>query len=341
MKYLSVKISWRNIRFRMGITLLILASVLILARLAYAQEKYQLAMEVTVVKADGSPYRAADGWLLLKENEREAPATRVALNGNGQAKFNMPVYGSTGTLSLAEVSGEVPLSWVENQNQTITLIVDGGILKTGSSMGGGMDREQPPASKQSDTPAVNYNLSIEGKVTDKDGNPGAVMSVILRTDAGEVFETETDITGKFLLEASTNSEQGMISVKSAFNEDMIYGQMALTWAAGGGGEKKLVADLVMNKDGRMTVQGGGTEFPLPDEPGNDEIQSELPSLPTATPPATDITTTVVLPVDATPSPAPDGDNDATTMVVIVVMGILGVSLTIGGILFVFKNNHWL
>lgn len=339
MKHLSVKIPWRNIGFCMGITLLILASILILARLAYAQEKYQLIMEVTVVKADGSPYRAADGWLLLKENEREAPATRVALNGNGQAKFSMPVYGSTGTLSLAEVSGEVPLSWAENQNQTITLIVDGGILKTGNSIEG-MEREQPPASKQSSDPAVNYNLSIEGKVTDKDGNPGAVMSVILRTDTGEVFETETDITGKFLLEASTNSEQGMITVKSAFNEDMIYGQMALTWAAGGGGEKKLVADLVMDKDGEMTVQGGGTEFPLPDEPGNDEIQSELPSLPTATPPATvDVTTTVVLPVDATPSPTPSEDNGAT-MVVVVVMGILGVSLTIGGILFVFKNNNW-
>ena len=184
-----------------------------------------------------------------------------------------------------------------------------------------------------------YNLTIEGQVTNANtGVPKAFVNVSLKTNQGEQMTVQADGTGHFTMIGVVRGDSGQLFVKSAFAENVVFGQMSLSWSAGGYGDKHLAADLVVGNDGEMTVKDGGTEAPLPNEPATGG-----PTLPTVTPSIAQTNTppSSTPPGAATPEPAEEETGGGNGLVIVLgVIGLLmGVALIGGGVWWLKKGKQ--
>ncbi|MCG3211843.1 MAG: hypothetical protein FOGNACKC_05489 [Anaerolineae bacterium] len=208
----------------------------------------------------------------------------------------------------------------------LPLILGGGLLLVGLWLAW-----PPPAYGQNGP----YSLVIEGRVTRQGGAPGMLKPVALTTALGETLETKTDADGYFTLTGSVEADGGLLEVRSGAVADISFGQMAVTWAAGGPGEKRLTVNLIT--DGKK-LWSDATEPPYPAPlPGETIAGGKTP----AAPPVTLPTTT---PPTATPVPQPEppaGERSATWVVVALLVGvglIAGLALLAGGLLLLRRNK---
>lgn len=215
---------------------------------------------------------------------------------------------------------------------SLPLILGGGLLLVGLWLAW-----PPPAYGQNGP----YSLVIEGRVTRQGGAPGMLKPVVLTTALGETLETKTDADGYFTLTGSVEADGGLLEVRSGAVSEISFGQMAVTWAAGGPGEKRLTVNLIT--DGKK-LWSDATEPPYPAPlPGETIVGDAPPIAPSTAPPVALPTTT---PPTATPVPSPEppepaGERSATWVVVALLVGvglIAGLALLAGGLLLLRRNK---
>ncbi len=180
-----------------------------------------------------------------------------------------------------------------------------------------------------------YNLTIEGAVRRNSGTPAAYKTVILTTTANEILKTETDWEGRFTLTGAVTGDSGVLEVKSESGVTS-FGSVAVTWAAGGPGDKYLTANL--STDG-TALEATGSELPPTSTPSLFEVT-----------PATLPTATVVNNRDAPPAlsdnnsptaPSPtldDGGSNLFLLLILSLGGLIGLGLIGGGVFYLVRNR---
>jgi len=162
-----------------------------------------------------------------------------------------------------------------------------------------------------------YRLVIEGQVYRDQMGPALNTPVLLSTSLGETLKTKTDGNGFFTLTGEVMADDGTLEVRSGAVSTVSFGEMSVTWAAGGPGDKFLTVDLLTDGD---TLWSDATEPPYPAPlPGEAEPPTPTPwVLPTTAP------TPAVMDAGAVaPTPESPGETDELPGWVSGVMCLIG------------------
>ncbi len=183
-----------------------------------------------------------------------------------------------------------------------------------------------------------YELVIEGEVRRSGGAAATMNPVILTTPLGETLTGKTDMTGRFVITGTVTADAGVLEVRTP-GETTSFGQMNVTWAAGGPGLKNLVINLTT--DGHdLRAEGSEPPYPapLPGETAAEPVTPTPVALATAAPdvaPAEEENLTSTPGVEAEIQPESSGGWWVGLMLILV--GLLaGGGIIIGGILL--KRN---
>lgn len=191
------------------------------------------------------------------------------------------------------------------------------LIVAGLLLGIGLALTVPPLAYGQGGP---YRLVIEGQVYREQMGPAMNTPVLLTTSLGETLKTKTDGNGFFTLTGEVMADGGSLEVRSGAVSTVSFGQMSVTWAAGGPGDKFLTVNLLTDGD---TLWSDATEPPYPAPlPGEEEPPTPTPwGLPTTAP--TPAPTPVLAGGDAAPTPPVNEAADSLGWSGVVLLGLIG------------------